>query len=230
MISFANPEQLGLCLEVCHSVCADNGAFPAWKAKCPILNWDNYYAWIDTFRYHPSFDFAIIPDVIEGSELDNDRLITEWPFPSHMGVPVWHLHESLFRLRELATTWPRIALGSSGEFATVGTPKWNARMNECFAAICVNGQPICKLHGLRMLATKIFRRFPLASADSTNVARNIGIDKKWKGTYQPIDKATRAIVIARRIEAFNSAPTWKPIAAQKTFFMGVEMPERTTAA
>lgn len=65
-------------------------------------------------------------------------------------------------------------------------------------------RPICKLHGLRMLNPVIFSKLPLASADSTNVARNIGIDGAWRGTYQPHSKETRALVLTERIEAHNS--------------------------
>ena len=33
--------------------------------------WDSYYRWIEAWRNHPGFDFAIIPDVIDGSEEEN---------------------------------------------------------------------------------------------------------------------------------------------------------------
>ena len=42
--------------------------------------------------------------------------------------------------------------------------------------------------------------------DSTNVARNIGIDKSWVGSpYAPASKETRTQVLVERIESFNSA-------------------------
>jgi len=56
-----------------------------------------------------------------------------------------------------------------------------------------------------MLNPTIFSVLPLASADSTNVARNIKIDKAWKGTYQPKSRETRAAVLVERIEALNGA-------------------------
>ncbi|ELY3796825.1 hypothetical protein SMX68_004106 [Cronobacter sakazakii] len=55
-----------------------------------------------------------------------------------------------------------------------------------------------------MLNPLIFTKLPLASADSTNVARNIGIDKAWSGAYAPASKETRAAVLVERIESFNS--------------------------
>lgn len=50
------------------------------------------------------------------------------------------------------------------------------------------GYPRSKLHGLRMLDTVLFAHIPLSSADSCNVARNIGIDQAWKGSYTPKSK------------------------------------------
>jgi len=51
----------------------------------------------------------------------------------------------------------------------------------------------------------IFTALPLASADSTNVARNIGIDAAWRGTYRPRSKDLRAAILVERIEAANGA-------------------------
>jgi hypothetical protein len=82
-------------------------------------------------------------------------------------------------------------------------------VEEAMNAICNdNGHPPCKLHGLRMLNPDVFTRLPFASADSTNIAQNIGIDSAWKGTYQPATKEWRAMVMADRIESHNSASSW----------------------
>ncbi|EAX4635513.1 hypothetical protein A7K80_19270, partial [Salmonella enterica] len=51
----------------------------------------------------------------------------------------------------------------------------------------------------------VFTHIPLSSADSTNVARNISIDKAWKGAYSPASKETRAFTLVERIESHNSA-------------------------
>lgn len=67
---------------------------------------------------------------------------------------------------------------------------------------------MCKLHGLRMLNPEIFTRLPLSSADSTNVGRNIGLDKKWTGSYQPPSKEWRAQILRARIESQNAPATW----------------------
>jgi hypothetical protein len=59
-----------------------------------------------------------------------------------------------------------------------------------------------------MLDPRIFCKYPFASADSTNIGRNIGIDQAWRGTYQPATKETRAMVMRERIESVNAPLTW----------------------
>lgn len=206
IVSFAHPGQLSLVADICQSFVVDNGAFSFWKTG-KLVDTAGYYRWVEDWYRHPGFDWALIPDVIDGSEEVNDALLAEWPFP-HIGVPVWHLHESLGRLCQLVLTYARVAIGSSGQFAQIGTVEWNARMAEAMDTICEDGQPIAKLHGLRMLNPKVFGRYPFASVDSTNVARNIGLDKRWKGTYVPATKAARGIVLAGRIEQHQSAAVW----------------------
>lgn len=209
-ISFRHPEQLTLALEVCQSFALDNGAFSSWKSGEPVTDWTSYYAWVDDLRRHPAFDFAVIPDVIDGDEAANDALLAEWPL-SFVGSPVWHLHESLDRLERLARDWPRVCLGSSGEYAIIGNGRWWERMAQAMTATCdADGRPKCKLHGLRMLNPEIYTCFPFASADSTNIARNIGLDKRWTGSYAPVSKDARARVLRERIEARQSADRWNP--------------------
>jgi hypothetical protein len=47
-----------------------------------------------------------------------------------------------------------------------------------------------------------------ASADSTNIGRNIGIDQNWRGNYMPPNKDMRAAVMRSRIEAHNAPARW----------------------
>ena len=212
-MSFRYADQLGLALEVCQSFAVDNGAFSAWKSGKPVTDWSEYYAWVAEIHRSPSFDFAVIPDVIDGDEEANDALLREWPWQArhaNVGAPVWHMHESIERLDRLACDWPRVCIGSSGEFATVGDARWWRRMAEAMNAVTDNaGLPITKLHGLRMLNPEIFTRLPLSSADSTNIAQNIGIDSAWRGTYLPPNKDVRALVMRERIESSPSARYWE---------------------
>jgi hypothetical protein len=211
-VSFRRAEQLGLVMEMAASFAVDNGAFSAWKSGEPVTDWSEFYAWVRELMRCPNFDFAVIPDVIDGDEAANDALIDEWlaqGFPVWTGAPVWHMHESLDRLRRLAVQFPRVCIGSSGEFATIGTPAWWTRMAEAMDVVCdEDGRPMCKLHGLRMLNPDVFTRFPFASADSTNIAQNVGIDSKWRGGYQAVNKEARAQVLRERIESQQSPMVW----------------------
>lgn len=217
MVSFAAPDQIDIAAEVCQSFSLDNGAFSVWRAGKSV-DWKEFYFWVERWSWHPSFDWALIPDVIDGDEAANDELLAEWPFGC-LGVPVWHLHESLRRLARFSNEWPRIALGSSGDYAVIGTQKWWRRISEAMDVLCDSeGKPICKIHGLRMLDPLIFQAIPFSSADSTNVARNIGIDSRWRGAYTPANKETRAVVIAERIEQFNAPSYWQPRPVQQFAF------------
>jgi hypothetical protein len=213
-VSFEHPEQIAMVAECCQSFALDNGAFSKWTAGKGEVDVGAYAAWVREWDTHPGFDFAIIPDTIDGSEFDNDRMIARW-FNAGMrhGVAVWHLHESLERLSYLvhctSVTRGRLALGSSGQWATPATPEWWQRMEQIRPIVCdENGRPRCKLHGLRMLNPTIFSHVPLASADSCNVAMNIGKDTRWKGTYQPVTETQRALILAERIEMHVAAVRW----------------------
>jgi hypothetical protein len=64
------------------------------------------------------------------------------------------------------------------------------------------------LHGLRMLDPDVFSHLPLASADSTNVSRNVGFDSRWNGPYAPTSKRIRALVMMDRVEMHACARRW----------------------
>jgi hypothetical protein len=206
LVPFPRRDDMAIVAEACQSFVFDNGAFSVWK-RGAVLDVPGYIQWCDEWHRHPGFDWALIPDVIEGSEADNDALIADWP--RHIrGVPVWHMHESVDRLAQLCADWPTVALGSSGQWAYPGTFDWWDRMAVAMAAICdEQGRPPARLHGLRMLNPKVFSKLPLASADSTNAAVNCGALGRF-GMYPPPTSSQRAAVIAERIEVQNSAPCW----------------------
>jgi hypothetical protein len=211
-VSFARPDQMNLIAEVAQSFILDNGAFAAWSTG-QKLDVPGFADWAREWHQHPGFDWLLIPDTIDGSEHDNDVLLASWWSDAHdlwpYSVPVWHLHESLERLQRLLAGFPRVALGSSGEYAEPETPRWWARMAEAMAVACdAHGRPRRRLHGLRMLSPTILSHVPLASADSTNVAANVGLDSRWTGAYAPATKAVRALVLADRIESHATAARW----------------------
>ena len=213
MVSYATPSHLPLIAEVCQSFTLDNGAYSAWSSG-EELDIEGLAVWIDDWAKHPGFDWYLIPDAIDGDETDNMKMIARWRelvdyklFAK--GVPVWHLHEPIEVLKIMCHAYPRVAFGSSGEYATVGDNKWWVRMTDAMNAICdKDGRPPCKLHGLRMLDPTIFSSFPFSSADSTNVGRNVGLDSRWSGTYVPESHVVRAQVLISRIEAHASASRW----------------------
>lgn len=207
LVLFPRQDDMGIVAEVCQSFVFDNGAFSAWT-KGYSLDVEGYTRWVRQWHRHPGFNWALIPDVIDGDEKANDAMLAAWPTELR-GVPVWHLHESLGRLQRLSVDRPTVALGSSGQWSSPGTKPWWKRTSAAMNAICDEfGRPRCRLHGLRMLNPKIFQLLPLASADSTNATVNGGSISRF-GMYAPPTAGQRANVIADRIEAHNSSPIWQ---------------------
>lgn len=207
LVSMARPDDLGAVLEMCQSFILDNGAYSLWKKSGGHVDWEQYRDWVVSLMYHPAFDFAVIPDRIDGSEAENNALIHRWLDEGlgQYGAPVWHLHESLAKLQQLCGAWRVVCIGSSGMWSQPGSSEWWYRMDEAMAVACdIHGRPACRLHGLRMLDPRIFSRLPLASADSTNAAVNQGSLDRF-GSYIPATASQRAAVIADRIEHQSSA-------------------------
>ena len=221
LIPFRRPEDLPIACDVSRSFILDNSAYSCWREGEPMGDWGAYYKWVRSVCRHPGFRFCLIPDVIGGDEKENDALIADWErravFSFTSGgiktkrypeaAPVWHLHESLERLQRLCARWRTVALGSSGQWATPGTQSWWQRISDAMDAICDDdGRPPCRLHGLRMLNPAVFSGLPLASADSTNVARHSGSVTR---AYIPPSRSQRMATISDRIETHNSAGVWK---------------------
>ena len=219
LVSYIRQDDLGAVAEVTQSFVLDNGAFSVWK-RGHELDYDGYVEWVTNWYRHPGFDWALIPDVIDGDEHENDEFLHRWADTSvaDHGVPVWHLHESLDRLARLCHGYHTVALGSSGDYKSPGSVLWWGRMRQAMDAICdEHGRPPCKLHGLRMLNPNVFTKLPLASADSTNAAANSGNTERF-GLYKPPTTGQRAAVIAARIEQHNSAPVWRRTPLQQELF------------
>jgi hypothetical protein len=212
MISFSEPRQVALAFAVADSVAFDNGAWPIFAAGKGEIDVDAYLDFVTEWHRHPAFAWCLIPDKIDGNESDNDALIADWPLSGSISVPVWHMHESIGRLANLVAGFPRVAIGSSGEFVNIGTQRWWGRMAEAMEVTCDSqGRPRTKLHGLRQMDPEVFSIVPYASVDSTNLARNIGIDSAWTGSYVPKRKETRAMVLRDNIGHHASADRWPGI-------------------
>lgn len=191
-VSFADPRDLEDCLRIGQSVMLDNGAFTAFT-KGKTFDQAAYLAWVDEHLAHPHW--AVVPDVIDGDEEQQRAGIAAWPFPKELSAPVWHLGLSLDWLLELADNWPRIAFGSSGQFWDVGSPSWAKRMDEAFDTLARTRRHLPWVHGMRMLSQSD-GPWPLASADSTNVARNFKRNREHPDA------------MAGRIDAVQPAKRW----------------------
>jgi hypothetical protein len=146
----------------------DNGAFSVWRSNKSV-DWRGFYEWTEQWLAFRT-SWAVIPDVIMGDEAENDALIQAWPH-GQRGAPVWHMHESLDRLKRLCDEWDRVCIGSSAEYAVVGSDPWHQRMCEAMNAICKTGRVPAWLHMLRGMAAARWG-YPFSSVDSTDIARN----------------------------------------------------------
>jgi hypothetical protein len=192
-VSYARPDDLKRCLRIGQSLMLDNGAFSAKTRGLPFDR-DGFYGWVEPLLAHPHW--GVVPDVIDGSEDEQREMVKSWPFRKEMGIPVWHLGLSISYLIELCDAWGRVCFGSAGEFWQIGTSKWCHRMDEAFNAL-VNtyGRQIPWVHGMRMLG-QASGPWPLASADSTNVALHHAEHLECAGC------------MAKRIDSTNPPTKW----------------------
>jgi hypothetical protein len=205
-VSVAEPRDVKVCHEIGQSVMLDNGAFSFWRRNA-IPEWRGVWDWMEPWLDY-STTWAVIPDVIDGSEDANDRLLVEW-FQRRLpkGAPVWHLHESFDRLRRLAHGYERVCFGSSGAYADLGTDQWHRRVSEAFDVIADERGRVPWVHMLRGL-NLAGSHYPFASADSTNAARN------HAGSWRQRPKALTQIVA--ETDARQCPGRWKHVGTQQT--------------
>jgi hypothetical protein len=194
-VSYARPNQVMLAHQLGQSVLLDNGAFSAFT-RGEATDWPGYYQWCDRWLAHPT-TWAVIPDVIDGPSQEQDGLLNEWPH-GHRGAPVWHLDEPITRLLRLADEWPRVCLGSSGEFWKVLSEPWRRRMDEVFNEVGRRHRRLPWLHMLRgMQACRGY--WPFGSVDSTDIGQNhhrpentpLAMANRWDATQCPASWAER---------------------------------------
>lgn len=196
-VSFARPDNIKIVHSIGQSVLLDNGAFSVWRRNI-TPNWPGYYAWADKWLDYRT-TWAVIPDVIDGEEEDNDRLLRQWPHKER-GAPVWHLHESVDRLLKLCDTHEKVCFGSSGIFGRPKTPLWHRRVEEAFNAVAARHRVMPWIHMLRGMALSD-SEYPFSSVDSTDVARN---HKERK------DRGISALDMANRWDAMQCPSSWVP--------------------
>lgn len=188
----------------------DNGAYSFWRERldprrrpspkalaAAVGDWDGYYNWVERWGHYRT-TWAVIPDVIDGTPEANEALIAQWPHGTK-GAPVWHMHEPISRLLSLCWGWPRVCIGSSGEYSTVGDAKWHRRMEAAMNSVCGNGPVPVWLHMLRGMSLA-GSEYPFTSVDSTDIARN------HAGTQTRPRKDAKAM--AERWDAKQCGPRW----------------------
>ena len=188
------PSETEFVLSLAQSVMFDNGAFTAFT-KGLHLDHEGFVEWVNQYVQHPHW--CVIPDVIGGDVKEQRALVKAWKFPKDLSAPVWHLGLPIDWLLELADNWPRVCFGSSAEYWQVGSLPWQKRMDEAFEALTKSRRHLPWIHGMRMLG-QCGEKWPLASADSSNVARHHaerGIDPE---------------LMAARIDGVQPARKWKP--------------------
>jgi hypothetical protein len=215
-VSFADPRDVRVCHEIGQSVLLDNGAFTFWNGGA-TPDWQAYMNWAEPWLDY-STTWAVIPDVIDGDEDANDRLLVTW-FQRRLpkGAPVWHLHESLDRLRRLTAGYERVCFGSSGQYRTVGSAAWARRVSEAFDTVADERGRVPWLHMLRGMSLSGMH-YPFASVDSTDVARN---HNRLQNT---------AVGLAQRWDAQQCPPRWRRTGRQlrlgDPFDPRIDYPER----
>lgn len=168
-VSYASPNDVDTCHEIGQSVMLDNGAFTFWRTG-RATDWHGYYVWVEKWLAYNT-TWAVIPDVIGGSEADNDALLAEWEDRDLDGAPVWHMHEPFDRLRRLVSRYSKVCFGSSEQYAQVGSDLWRKRADEAFNEIVNENGSVPWIHMLRGMSLS-GSEYPFASVDSTDVARN----------------------------------------------------------
>jgi hypothetical protein len=171
-VSWYRSDQISQARRLGQGLMLDNGAFSFWRAGRACSDWRWYYRWVEKW-INPLVDFWIIPDVIGGSESENDDLLARGPLSLPTGVPVWHLNESYKRLHSLTFrgNFERVAFGSTAEYPVL-SDAWKRRVDDAFNVICdPSGRVPIKVHMLRGLKT-CGMDWPWASADSSSLGRN----------------------------------------------------------
>jgi hypothetical protein len=161
-------QQREIVLRIAQSLMFDNGAFSAFSTG-KKLDLPGFYRWVERDLAHPHW--AIMPDEIDGTVEQQREMLKSWPFPIALGAPVWHLGLSFDWLLELTDYYPKVCFGSAGAYWKVGAPEWRRRVDDAFEYLLKHRRHLPWIHGLRMMS-QAGKRWPFASVDSVNVARN----------------------------------------------------------
>lgn len=167
-VSFAQPQDAETCIRIAQSIMWDNGAFTL-HTRGKKIDWNAYYKWLEPRLSHPHW--AVIPDVIGGGVSENEALVDQWPHRKSLGAPVWHMGVPVEVIGNyLDKGFEKICFGSSAAYWQVGSDAWCRRCDEAFNWLSRRGE-LPWIHMLRGMSVA-GKRWPFASVDSVNVARN----------------------------------------------------------
>ena len=168
-VSHAHPYQVATAHQLGERVMMDNGAFSKFKSG-KKTDWPAFYDSCEPWLQHPN-TWAVIPDEINAGSQIQDALLKEWPH-GEKGAPVWHTTEPIERLLKLLDEWPRVCIGAEGEYYQIPGDAFCERMDEAWEEITKRHRWTPNIHMLRGMQLTKLNRWPFASVDSTDVARN----------------------------------------------------------
>ena len=203
-VPFSDARDAERCLQIGQSVMFDNGAFSAFTKGKP-MDVAGYVAFLEPMLRHPHW--AIPPDVIDGTVEHQREMLARWPYPRELSAPVWHMGLPIDYLLELADNWPRICFGSTAQYWQIGSETWRRRADEAFNALDATFKYLPWIHMLRGMCLS-GDRWPFASVDSVNVARN------FKDSNADPER------MALRLDAVQCTSPWvgRPLLRQEDIF------------
>ena len=80
-VSYARTDNISWCIKNAQSIMFDNGAFSSYT-RGHEFKYDKYIKWLDDKLY--GCNWAVIPDIIDGSVQDQKDYIVKWPYPKHL--------------------------------------------------------------------------------------------------------------------------------------------------
>jgi hypothetical protein len=233
-VSHYRPDDLEDCIQLVGQdeiLLLDNGAFSFWKQGKGRINRWRFWNWANEIQARSPQAVAVIPDVIEGDELEN-LVECSWAlreglaeFPERT-MAIWHMDESLDQLAKLCRLLNFVGIGSCAQFDIQRKRKeFRTRIRQASAVIDQverehNRRPwVHLMRGLGIFDELV--RFE--SADSTNVAVNHHRYKAEHGDDRArylksrVEGKILAGLSTKRIEAvtssitnFAEAPTARP--------------------
>ena len=133
-------------------------------------------------------------------------MLKQFPYPNDLSAPVWHIALSEDYLFHLIDNYPKICFGSSGEYWNVNSEKWCSRIDYIFNLLSKKYRYLPYIHMLRGLSLG-GSKYPFASADSVNVARN----------FKDTNKCPE--IMARKIDSMQNPIKWSEAEIQKEFVL-----------